>query len=47
VVEWAERLTFAVPGALRLTLARASGGAEGGREILEMNTNDISDRRDA
>jgi tRNA threonylcarbamoyladenosine biosynthesis protein TsaE len=47
VVEWAERLTFDVPGALRLTLARASGGAEGGREILEMNTNDISDRRDA
>jgi tRNA threonylcarbamoyladenosine biosynthesis protein TsaE len=47
VVEWAERLTFAVPGALRLLLLRASGAGEGGREILEMNTNDISDRRDA
>jgi hypothetical protein len=28
-------------------LLRASGAGEGGREILEMNTNDISDRRDA
>ena len=32
VVEWAERLPFAVPGALRLTLLRR---AEGGREIRE------------
>lgn len=35
VVEWAERLTFDVPGALRLTLLRLP---EGGREILETNT---------
>lgn len=31
VVEWAERLPFDLPGALRLTLARRS---EGGREIV-------------
>lgn len=40
VVEWAERLSFDVPGALWLTLRRVSGEAgEGGREIVETNTN--------
>lgn len=33
VVEWAERLPFPLPGALRLTLARR---AAGGREIKEL-----------
>jgi tRNA threonylcarbamoyladenosine biosynthesis protein TsaE len=37
VVEWAERLPFAVPGALALRLDRVSGGE--GREIVE--TEDI------
>jgi tRNA threonylcarbamoyladenosine biosynthesis protein TsaE len=42
VVEWAERLSFDVPGALRLTLRRVSGGSEeGGREILETSTNPV------
>jgi len=45
VVEWAERLTFDVPGALRLTLRRTSEAGEGGREILETKINDLSDRR--
>lgn len=35
VVEWAERLAFEVPGALRLSLRRLP---EGGREVLEMET---------
>jgi tRNA threonylcarbamoyladenosine biosynthesis protein TsaE len=40
VVEWAERLSFDVPGALWLTVRRVSGeGGEGGREIVETNTN--------
>jgi tRNA threonylcarbamoyladenosine biosynthesis protein TsaE len=33
IVEWAERLPFAVPGALRLRLARLADGE--GREIVE------------
>ncbi len=43
VVEWAERLSFAVPGALWLTLRRLPGlageGGEGGREITEADMN--------
>ena len=35
VVEWAERLPFAVPGARTLRLARVEGGE--GREITEDN----------
>jgi tRNA threonylcarbamoyladenosine biosynthesis protein TsaE len=34
VVEWAERLPFAVPGALAMRLARPAAGE--GREIVEM-----------
>jgi len=38
VIEWAERLGFAVPGALRLTLRRLpERPEETGREILEMD----------
>jgi tRNA threonylcarbamoyladenosine biosynthesis protein TsaE len=37
VVEWAERLPFAVPGARALRLARVEGGE--GREIVESETN--------
>jgi tRNA threonylcarbamoyladenosine biosynthesis protein TsaE len=37
VVEWAERLPFAVPGARSLRLARVEGGE--GREIVESETN--------
>jgi tRNA threonylcarbamoyladenosine biosynthesis protein TsaE len=40
VVEWAERLPFGVPGALRLQLARLAAGE--GREIVE--TEDTADR---
>ncbi|HEX9942960.1 MAG TPA: tRNA (adenosine(37)-N6)-threonylcarbamoyltransferase complex ATPase subunit type 1 TsaE [Thermoanaerobaculia bacterium] len=43
VVEWAERLPFAVPGALALRLARVHG--EGGREIAETKNMSIPDRR--
>lgn len=35
IVEWAERLPFAVPGAVTLRLARIEGGD--GREIVETN----------
>jgi tRNA threonylcarbamoyladenosine biosynthesis protein TsaE len=35
IVEWAERLPFAVPGARTLRLARAEGGDGEGREIVE------------
>lgn len=40
VVEWAERLSFEVPGALWLTLRRVAGeeGGAGGREIEEIET---------
>ena len=38
VVEWAERLPFAVPGARRLRLRRLEGG---GREIRETTTETI------
>ena len=38
VVEWAERLTFEVRGALRLMLRRLGSEGVGGREILEMAT---------
>ena len=38
VVEWAERLTFEVPGALRLLLRRLGSEGVGGREVLEMET---------
>ena len=44
VVEWAERLPFAVPGARRLRLRRLAGGeGEGGqtREIAEETGNEI------
>jgi tRNA threonylcarbamoyladenosine biosynthesis protein TsaE len=44
VVEWAERLPFALPGARALRLARIEGGE--GREIIEEMTL-ISDRRDS
>lgn len=43
VVEWAERLPFAVPRALALRLARVPG--EEGREIVETEDTAISDRR--
>jgi len=36
VVEWAERLPFEVPGALRVTLSR--GAEEGQREIEQLTT---------
>lgn len=42
VVEWAERLPFAVPGALALRLMRAG---EEGREIIETADISIPDRR--
>jgi tRNA threonylcarbamoyladenosine biosynthesis protein TsaE len=38
VVEWAERLGFAVPGALRLALRRRP---DGGREIFETDDNQL------
>jgi tRNA threonylcarbamoyladenosine biosynthesis protein TsaE len=43
VVEWAERLPFAVPEALALRLARPEAGE--GREITETNIIPIADRR--
>jgi tRNA threonylcarbamoyladenosine biosynthesis protein TsaE len=36
VVEWAERLPFEVPGALRLSLARAGGADPEERELVEL-----------
>jgi len=36
VVEWAERLPFALPGALALRLSRLAGPEEDGREIVEL-----------
>ena len=36
VVEWAERLPFDVPGALRLSLARAGGADPEERELVEL-----------
>jgi tRNA A37 threonylcarbamoyladenosine biosynthesis protein TsaE len=42
-VEWAERLPFAVPSALRLSLA--AGGAEGQREIVELASEGASEGR--
>ena len=43
VVEWAERLPFAVPGALVLRLARLAEGE--GREIVQDESHAISDSR--
>jgi tRNA threonylcarbamoyladenosine biosynthesis protein TsaE len=43
VVEWAERLPFAVPGALALRLERTPGSE--GREIVETENILIPDRR--
>jgi len=43
VVEWAERLPFAAPGALALRLDRTPGGE--GREIVETENVLIADRR--
>jgi len=43
VVEWAERLPFAAPGALALRLDRTPGGE--GREIVETEHVLIADRR--
>ena len=36
VVEWAERLPFAVPGALRLSLSRPGGADSAERELAEL-----------
>lgn len=40
VIEWAERLPFSVPGALRLSLTRRP---DGGREIREIEDNEIKE----
>jgi tRNA threonylcarbamoyladenosine biosynthesis protein TsaE len=49
VVEWAERLPFAIPGARWLRLRRLGGEDEGAREITESITEEdnpeIPDRR--
>jgi tRNA threonylcarbamoyladenosine biosynthesis protein TsaE len=43
VVEWAERLPFALPGARALRLARAGGGDGEGREIVEETSDNNSE----